>query len=263
MTKAIGVAVAALLLTSCAESPTTPSPPRLATSTPLVAERIQAPTRNTSTLGPALGTATATNHELTPGWFVRIIFRLASDGQQYEVASTAQDAAPGQTVDLSVGVAQDPCESYQDDVFWLLPRAAHYTLSDTMNYRAIVSRVVAAVAHCRNAPTTPLPAPSPPPPDPPSPPVGSPPPPLPPSDPCVAITVRPFDPFVARTVYVDVAESGVLGFTLTAGGVVYDHFDKLPMIAGVVTMRAPGGYFHETHGCVDGVVVIALVGTGK
>lgn len=142
-------ALCALTLVGCSNAPTAPT--RIDTA-PQATQRMQAPTRNTGSLGPALGAGSATNHEGIAGWFVRIVFRLTADGQQIEVANTSQDAAPGQTVNLNVGIAQDDCESYQDDIFWLLPRATHYTLSDTMNYQPVASRVVSAAAHCRKSP---------------------------------------------------------------------------------------------------------------
>lgn len=135
----------------CSDSPTAPT--RITTTA--AALKLQAPTRNAGELGPALGTGSATNHEDVPGWFTLVAFDFADGVNQIDVGNLSRDAAPGVTVDLSIGVAQDDCKTYQVDVYWMLPRAAHYTISDTRNYPPIVSRKVLPLAHCRNAPPPP------------------------------------------------------------------------------------------------------------
>lgn len=151
------LAAAALLLSACSESPT--SPTRI-TSIPSSAQKVQAATRNTATLGPALGAGTATNNEVLTGWFTLVVFEFGDGVNQIDRGRFTADAAPGQQVQLSTGVeGENDCTTYQVDVFWMMPKAARYTLSDTRNYPTIASRMVYPKASCRLPPTRPEPPP--------------------------------------------------------------------------------------------------------
>lgn len=138
--------IALALLCSACDLATAPT--RI-TTTPQATQRLQAPTRNTGTLGPALGAGTATNREASAGWFTLVVWDFADGTNQIDLARLSLDAAVGQTVDLGVGLGDDPCKTYQVDIYWLMPRAARYTLSDTMNYPPIASRMVYPRSHCR------------------------------------------------------------------------------------------------------------------
>jgi hypothetical protein len=151
-TRILWVFPALVLTTACSELPTAPE--RSATL-PSASLKLQEPTRNTGSLGPALGAGSATNHEDIAGWFTLVVWDFADGTNQIDLARLSLEVAMGQTVTLAVGLAEDPCKTYQVDIYWRMPRAASYTISDTMNYPPIVSRMVYPKSHCRNPPSPP------------------------------------------------------------------------------------------------------------
>lgn len=152
------LALTALLATAC-DIATKPTDIRTA---PLGAQKVQAPTRNTATLGPANGQGSATNHEDGPGWFTFIAWDFADGTNQIDVARFSRDAAPGQTVDASVAWDDsDPCKTWQVDIYWNMPKAERYTINDTLNYPPVASRIIHPRSACRLPPSEPIPPPPP------------------------------------------------------------------------------------------------------
>lgn len=186
-----------------------------------------------------LGCATVTNTTSQPHTYTLVVWDATDETNQRDVAHLTLTVQPGETAPLTVGLDVNPCARYQRDVYLDLPRAERYTLSDVGNYfLASPGAFWGPACACRNPPDPPV---------------------QPPLDGCPGVSVRPFDAFTATSVKFDT--SGVpMRFTLLAGGVV---FDAATSSAAVVTLRAPGGYYHQTFTCAENSAVVALVGNGR
>lgn len=142
-----------IFLNGCSGS--LPTHPTDITTLPIV--KMQALTRNVGSLGPALGVGMATNNTDTAGWFVHILFEYGDGINQIDRGRSISDAAPSQTVDTfaRLEIEDDGCTTWQDDTFWMLPKAGRYTISDTRNYPPVISRLIKPTKNCRLPPSAP------------------------------------------------------------------------------------------------------------
>jgi hypothetical protein len=110
--------------------------------------------QQSATFTADLGHVIAKNDADVDRFATYIVWDYADGVNQIDVAHSEPTWVDRHTsADITIRVDVDPCKVYQPDVYWNLPKQAHYTMSDVGNYKLDApGKLAGPQHHCRTAP---------------------------------------------------------------------------------------------------------------